>query len=134
MQIEKHKYKNFLSEDFPISYNLSKYKLNKSLEYRVYINNDFIGICRIYYINIGRRELADVWIDERMRGKNIGFTFLKNVISLIEKDISLFLVVHKNNFKAIRLYDRLGKINLENDVKERKYYLFKNKNLIEYII
>lgn len=77
-----------------------------------------MALCRVFPITKNRVELGDLWLNPELRGKKnetgvkYSLVFLRKVIAKIWKLYTgmdrISLVVHRNNYVAIRLYERLA--------------------------
>lgn len=77
-----------------------------------------MAVCRVFPIAKNRVELGDLWLNPELRGKTnekgvkYSLVFLRKVIAKIWKLYirmdRISLEVHRNNYAAIRLYEKLA--------------------------
>jgi ribosomal protein S18 acetylase RimI-like enzyme len=114
--------KNSLSSEYvPISYwdILTPYQRRKSIEVVIYDKyKNIIGVGRNLYISYNSREISDIWISPKYRGKSgiykskklshhlieILIDTIKDKRHSISKIVIVRLEVHKENISAIKLY------------------------------
>lgn len=84
------------------------FKNNVFTRYFIYLENDnIIGFIN-YYDLYDRYEIANIYVKEEKRNQKVGSKLLNEVIKLGEKQQvkNITLEVKKNNFHAIRLYEK----------------------------
>ncbi len=139
--VEKHIL--FWDEGYPLTYKLNDYDTKKSFTLVIYQQKedrkDFVFYCRLYYINAKRRkqigidssvkyELADVWLNDKYQGASYQrIKYSKQRFELIDRFleylgiINLILWTWKDNVKAIKRYQDIGFMPVDNG-KIVKYY------------
>jgi hypothetical protein len=100
------------------------------------------ALCRAYYIDKNEIQISDLWLNEKLRGKQIkgikiSVLFMRKIIQKIwthfENHTKLSLLVHKENIGAIKLYNKLKfnivdkKINMKNFKMKNGLKMIRNK-------
>lgn len=124
MYIHTHSLINsyWFDEWVPVTCSLTKFEKENSYTY--VWGNEYMGaiaIARSFLEHISKNsviiELADVYVHTPFRNKGNGFMFLKRVIDKIyqtysqsfpNKTILIYLQVHKFNYQAEKLYNKLN--------------------------
>jgi len=133
----------FWDEGCPLTYKLNTYDTNKSFTLVIYKQTKegwkFVFYCRLYYINAKRRkqigigkniryELGDVFLMPEYHGASFdGIKYSKLCFELVDQFLvyenihNLILWTWKDNIRAIKRYQDLGFVSVDNP-KVRKYY------------
>ncbi len=127
----------------PLSYKLNTYDTNKSFTLVIFKQTkeryEFVFCCRLYYINAKKRkqigigqniryELGDVFLMPEYWGASFdGIKYSKLCLELVDQFLAyeniqdIILWTWKDNIKAIKRYQDLGFVSVDNP-KVRKYY------------
>ena len=125
---------------------LTKYAINKSKTFIVKQKEDFVFICRFYYLtkkyikNHGypadsRYELGDVFLFDKWRGKKLSTKFLNQILQQMPYKIVLWTTT--DNIPAIKLYTRLNFSIFNNPIGQKwikEIYSNENKWVLKYKI
>ncbi len=99
-------------------------KKENTAHYSIYDNQTFQGEL-FYSYTEGQKAIIDIKLLEKARGKNIGFQGFCFVLDQLFKNTKAEVVTvdpHKENFKAIRLYEKCGFQYIGNSLYEREVH------------
>ena len=91
-------------------------------EYKIFyheLDNKIVGFAVVHY-NLDFTEIITIAVDNHYQRKKIGNSLMKYIISCDRIDNSLYIEVAKNNYTAIKFYNKYGFSVFS---KRKNYYL-----------
>ena len=100
--------------------------------YGAFSNNELIGICVLVKDEMNIGTIYQMYVQDSFQGKNIGSKLVEEVIKearIRYGGIDIFLEVLRDNFKAYRLYKKIGFKEVEKKANDASFLMKYNADI-----